>query len=346
MLMSARLVNSGFRTPPAWRSGHLQTIRSRIVRTPFDLSADGTCRTLLVQMNDGSGDRLHVYLHESRRVPTGGATGGLVLLIHGLGGSSESSYIRAMTAGLLRAGYNVARLDLRGVGESAATCSLLYHGGRSADLRTVINALSDEPEAADNRARVVRIAIMGFSLGGNVTLKLLGESTDAMPLFAGIAVSAPLDLVAGSVYLRRAGLGVYEKALVRSLKAQASLPHPDGRQRLSKAEREGVASARTLAEFDDVLTAPRNGWRDSAEYYSVNSSNQFLPTIDVPTLVIHSLDDPMIPALPYRVVDWEGLECQGIHRKITQRGGHVGFHEAAKTMPWFVDQSLEFLARY
>lgn len=343
--MVSWIVNGDFRPSRGWQSGHLQTLRSRVVRRQYDLDAVGTQRAFAVAMNDGSGDRLIVQLHRSRTPRP--AHSGLILLVHGLGGSAESSYVRACAYELLRVGYNVARVDLRGAGESAATCRLLYHAGRTQDLREVINALSAEPEAIGDAGQPARIAVMGFSLGGGMVLKLLGEPFGGPAPFAGIAVSAPLDLVAGSTYLRRSAFGVYEKFLVSGLKKQALQAAPDGSVRVSATEREAIRKARSLAEFDDALTAPRNGWKDSTEYYSVNSSNQFLDSIAVPTLVIHSLDDPMIAPHPYRATDWSGLAETGfVQRRITMHGGHVGFHEHDNHLPWFVGQAVEFLSRY
>lgn len=344
--MTDRLITNDFRTPPGWGSGHLQTIRSRVVRQPVDLTTDGRHRTIVVNLDDGTGDRLAVELHTSRRAPVGGSRGGLVVLIHGLGGSAESDYVRATTAGLLRAGFNVARVNLRGAGSSASTSTLLYHAGRTEDLRILLGKLATEPEATENLDQTARLAVMGFSLGGNMTLKLMGEPHDQLPIFAAVSVSAPLDLTVGSVFLSKRALGSYEKFLLAGLKRQALLPGPDAKLRVSDAEADAIKRARTLAAFDDALTAPRNGWRDSAEYYEVNSSALFLSFIDAPTLVIHSLDDPMIPASPYRAVDWEALAETGfVQRRITPRGGHVGFHERDARDPWYVGQAVRFLSR-
>lgn len=325
----------------------MQTVRSRVVRRTFPLEAEGSVRSVYVPMDDGTGDRLHVALHTSRFVPQGGAAGGLALLVHGLGGSSDSSYVNATAYGLLKVGYNVARIDLRGAGLSQETCSKLYHAGRTEDLRTTVKFLAEQPEATDNLLGDPRIAVLGFSLGGALTLKLFGEPHAGLPLFAGVTVSAPIDLVAGSEFLRHAGLGIYEKVLVSGLKKQTLAADTSSGDRISREEVERIKEAKSLSEFDDVLTAPRNGWRDSAHYYTVNSSNQFLPRIDVPTLVIHSLDDPMVASMPYRAVDWDHLEGLGyVEAKLTDRGGHVGFHERGADLPWFVGQSIAFLARF
>lgn len=344
--MTDRLITNDFRTPPGWGSGHLQTIRSRVVRQPVDLTKNGSHRSIVIDLDDGTGDRLAVEMHASRFLPRGANRGGLVTLIHGLGGSAESDYVRATADGLLHAGFNVARVNLRGAGTSIETSKLLYHAGRTEDLRNLLGKLALEPEATDNVTGAARLAVMGFSLGGNMTLKLMGEPHDQLPIFAAVSVSAPLDLTVGSEYLSRRALGAYEKFLLAGLKRQALQPGSDSALRVSDAERAAIRKARTLAAFDDVLTAPRNGWRDSAEYYEVNSSALFLSFIDVPTLVIHSLDDPMIPASPYRAVDWEALAEAGfVQRRITPRGGHVGFHERGMTRPWYVPQAMRFLSR-
>lgn len=339
------LVNSEFTTPLGWRSGHLQTIRSRVVRRTFNIDDEGTVRSVLVDLDDGTGDQLVVQLHRSRHAATVGSNGGLVVLIHGLGGSAESTYIRASTLGLLRAGFNVARVDLRGAGLSGETCSLLYHAGRTEDIRAVLSGLVHEPEASQNPTGTPRLGLMGFSLGGSMTVKLMGEPHDQLPLFGAVAVSAPLDLPVGREHLERIAFGLYEKFLIRGLKQDALQPGPHGSLRVTDAEREAIERARTLAEFDDAITAPRNGWRDAAEYYEVNSSGPYLSTIDVPTLVIHSLDDPMIPAEPYRAIEWPTIEAAGyVTRRITSHGGHVGFHERGNPLPWFVGQAVDFLS--
>lgn len=322
------LVNADFVPKRGWVNPHLQTIRSRVVPTTYLLP--GSEEILQVALTDGTGDRLAVSLHRpdamTRRIT--------VLLIHGLGGSAESDYVRAATRGLLLAGHSVARVDLRGAGRSARISAHLYHGGRTEDLRTVTAALS----RCDG---VGAIAPVGFSLGGNAVLKLLGEPHPGTAVVAGAAVSAPLDLAAGSPYLRRAAFGVYERFLVRKIRADALRPGA----RFTPEERSAILASRTLVEFDDAVTAPRHGWRDAEEYYAVNSSLTYLPRIRVPTLVIHAIDDPMVSPQPYRRVAWEELAARGpVRRAITPHGGHVGFHEEGNSLPWYVHPLGVFLA--
>ncbi len=325
------LVNARFMPRRPWVTGNLQTVADRIAPRTHDLAGIATERRLIVRMDDESGDALAVRVHEPRIGPRPDRP--VVLIVHGLGGSIDSTYVRATSLGLLRAGYAVARVDLRGVGDSTEHCRTLYHGGRSGDLRSVLRALAEEPGSEG-------VAIVGFSLGGNVTLKLLGEPLEDIPVRAGVAVSAPLDLSIGNEHLRARMFGLYERFLVNRIKADTARSGLV----LTFEERAAVAKVRTLTQFDDLITAKHNGWRDAAEYYALNSSAQFLPRITVPTLVVHSLDDPMIAPGPYEAIDWGLLEATTpVRRAITRHGGHVGFHERGEALPWYVSMTRRFL---
>lgn len=337
---TSRVINADFPVPAGLRSGHLQSIRNRLRPARHGLDAIALGRTSFVSMDDGTGDRLAVTIHA---LPT--PSRGLVLLVHGLGGSAESVYIRATAAALLGAGFNVARVDLRCAGVSKLTSTFTYHAGKTDDLRVVLRYLATRREAVAANS-LPTLAIVGFSLGGAMTIKLLGEPHEGLPIVAGVAVSAPLDLVVGAEYLSGAGFGVYERAVLRSLRNDVLTPAPDGSPRLTDAERSAVHEARSLPDFDNAITAPRHGFRDSHEYYAVNSAAPFLPLIEVPTLVIHALDDPMIPPGPYEDVDWASLQRSGhVTRAITPRGGHVGFHQSGNPMPWYTGRIVEFLNR-
>lgn len=335
------VVNADFHVPLALRSGHLQSVRNRVLPRRYHLDALAPGRTILAPTDDGTGDSLAVRVHA---LPDPGR--GIVLLVHGLGGSAESVYVRASAAALLVAGFNVARVDLRSAGDSKRTSRFTYHAGKTEDLRAVLRVLEAKPEARGAHGRPT-LGVVGFSLGGAMTLKLLGEPDEGLPIKAGVAVSAPLDLVKGAVHLRNSALGGYERAIVRGLRRDVMVPAPDGTPRLTSAERAAVQRARRLPDFDNAITAPRHGWRDAYEYYEVNSAGPYLPRIGVPTLVIHALDDPLVPAQPYLAVDWGALERAGhVSRAITAHGGHVGFHQRGSSMPWYVGQAVGFLERF
>ncbi len=325
------LANESFTPARPWVTGNLQTIADRVRPPVRELAPVGTEARRVVALDDGTGDALAVRVHR----PARGAREGrpLVLVVHGMGGTIESTYVRGTALGLLRAGYPVARVDLRGVGESVEHSQLLYHGGRTQDLRRVLRALADEDG-------VESLALVGFSLGGNATLKLLGEPLEGLPVVAGASVCAPLDLASGVEHISRRMFGLYERFLVSRLRADTLA----SRVPLTAEERAAVAAVGSLVEFDDLITAKHNGWRDAAEYYAVNSSAQFLPSITVPTLVVHAVDDPMIPASSYRAIDWGRLARETpVRRAITPHGGHVGFHEQGAELPWYVGRIQRFL---
>lgn len=324
------LVNEHFTTALPWVTGHLQTIADRLTRPRHDLRSAGREVRLLVELPDGTGDVLAVRIHRPLSASPGRP---LVLVVHGMGGTIDSTYLRACALGLLRSGYVVARVDLRGVGDSAERSRLLYHGGRTADLRAVLRALRDEPG-------IEGLALIGFSLGGNAVIKLLGEPFEGLPIRGGVAVSAPLDLAAGAEHIHHIALGLYERFLVMKLRYDASGPGIA----LTPEQRERLGQVGSITEFDDLITAKHNGWRDAAQYYALNSSAQFLHTISVPALVIHALDDPLIPVGSYAAIDWEGLaRTTPVRRAITRHGGHVGFHEHGAELPWFVRRAVAHL---
>lgn len=327
------LANRSFVTPRGWRSGHLQSIRSRVLPRPWALADISTETRFLAEVSDGSGDRLAVTVHtpqEGRdRLP-------LVVLIHGLGGSAEASYIRATARGLLRVGFPVARVDLRGAGDSGHHSVGLYHAGRTEDLRDVLRQVQTHSDTG--------LALIGYSLGGNAVLKLAGEPLGDLAVRAVVAVSAPLDLAVGVEHLHRMMFGGYERFIMNGLREDMARPGP--RSGLTPAEAAALARIRTVVEFDDLITAPRNGWADAAQYYAVNSSAQYLPHISIPTLIIHALDDPLVPVGPYQAINWDRLAAMGyVETALTPHGGHVGFHQRGKVYPWYVGQAINFFAR-
>lgn len=302
-----------FEPKRGWSNPHLQTTHSRLRPARLRLPEP---EVVLVEMPDSSGDRLVVLLHEGR------ADLPLVLVIHGLGGNGDSEYVRLLTRGLLSAGFPVGRLELRGAGTSGQYAGGMYHGGKTEDVRAVLETL-DRPAA-----------VAGFSLGGNLTIKLLGERTPGV--VAGVAVSAPLDLAVSVEHLHHRMSGFYERFLVRGLRKDALRPGA----RYTPEERAALMKVRSMVEFDNAVTAPRHGWRDAAEYYEVNSSIRYLPDVEVPLLVIHAKDDPMVPYGPYQSVAWDSLPTTTL--LLTERGGHVGFH-ARKGPPLYVSSAVRFL---
>lgn len=302
-----------FRPRAPWWGGDLQTLRNTLRPPRAPLADEG--ERLLLPMDDGSGDRLAARLH---RVPD--ARRPLAVLIHGLSGSEESAYLTTSAAALLRRGHPVLRLNLRGAGASRPHCRWQYHAGRSTDLRDALRAL--EPALLGGG-----VCLVGYSLGGNMLLKFLAEYGAGLPIVAAVAVSAPIDLAAASRRILMRRNRVYHRHLLHYMKLEA-LAAPE----LSPDDAARIRAAASIWEFDDHFVAPRNGWSGAAEYYAVNSARGFLDAIRAPTLVVHALDDPWIPADAYASYDWS--RNPHLVPLLAPGGGHVGFHARDSAEPW------------
>ena len=308
-----------FRQRPPWLGGDLQTVRNTLLGSlgrRIDLPACDE-RQLRLPADDGTGDVLVARLNQ----PTHGHGGPVVVLVHGLTGCEDSLYVRASAAHLLAQGYRVLRLNLRGAGPSRPLCRAQYHAGRSEDLRIVLRQL-DPTLTADG------VVLVGYSLGGNVVLKYLGEEGASVPVTAAASISAPIDMAATAVQMMRRRNAAYHGWLLRRMKSESLAPAAE----VSPEERRAASRARTVYQFDDSFVAPRNGFGTADRYYALSSGEQFLPAIRIPTLVIHAGDDPWIPMAPYRRVDWRANGH--LVPLLPSRGGHVGFHGAGRSIPW------------
>ncbi|WP_145609435.1 YheT family hydrolase [Nitrospirillum amazonense] len=301
-----------------WLGPDLQTLRNTLRRPRHALPVG---EVLVFPMGDGTGDSLAGTLH---RPAAPAAARPLVVLIHGLAGAEDSPYIRAAAGAVLARGHAVLRLNLRGAGPFVGRTRQRYHAGRTQDARAVLAHLA----ATLPDLTAAGVVVVGYSLAGNMVLKLMGE-VDVLPpmVRGGVAVSAPIDLSATSRRFLKARNRPYHLWLLRQMKAETlATPAEPG---TAEAERQAaVRRARTIYDFDDGYVAPANGWRDAEEYYRVNSALQFLPAITRPTLVIHALDDPWIAPEPYLAFDWAAHPA--LVPLIVTKGGHVGFHAAAE----------------
>jgi hypothetical protein len=267
-----------------------------------------------------------------------------VLLVHGVGGSSEANYVRRTAATFFRAGFHVLRLNLRGAGEGLTESALLYHGGLTQDLFVALDFLGAD-------ARVEGVLLMGFSLGGNTSLKAASEAgagQRAAPALRAVAtVSAPLELSSTSRHLESWRTLPYRQHILRSLlqttRAYLRL-HPEQRA----FDPQVLGTLRTIWDYDDRVIAPMHGFGRAEAYYADASSGPRLGTIQVPTLVIHAEDDPMVPAgrsvRPYLDAAQAPVEARW-----AAHGGHVGFVEgprrAAWEQSWFASEALAFAER-
>jgi uncharacterized protein len=311
---------SRFRPPFFLCNGHIQTILSALLRPRADV---GFQRERL-ELIDGD----FLDLGWSRI-----GADRLVILSHGLEGSADAGYNRGMAAKLNAAGWDVLVWDFRGCSQETNRLPRLYHSGETGDLGAVIDFAA---------TRYSRIALVGFSLGGNLTLKYLGESSPHPAIISAAAVSAPLDLAATARALDRHWSNrIYLRSFIKSLVAKVeakAVRFPD------KFDVSGIRMIRTFEEFDGRYTAPVHGFRDAEDYWEKTSARQFLDRITVPTLILIACDDPLLTPESFPVAEAEGNPC--LFLEMPKSGGHLGFIDLARGFePWSERRVVEFLDR-
>jgi hypothetical protein len=307
-----------------WWGADLQTLRNKL-RPP---RADGAqAERIELPLGDGTGDVLVGFVDP----PEADAERALVVLIHGLGGSSESEYIQTSARWLRARGHAVLRLNLRGAGASRPLCRLQYHAGRTGDLAAAIAALPPRLTARG-------IGLVGFSLGGNLVLKFLAEHGRSAPLVGAVSISAPIDLHATALRMLDRRNWIYQRYLLRGMRSEAIARG----SALTAEERAAVLGAKSVLEFDDRFVAPRNGYSGAQAYYAANMARRFLADVPLPALVISAQDDPWIPAEPYTSYPWR--RNPRLVPLLPRRGGHVGFHGRGSRVPWHDRCTAQFFA--
>jgi hypothetical protein len=303
------LVSSRFQPPWFLRNGHVQTILpvllQRRVRVAFTRER--------LELPDGDFLDLDWLRQGSQR---------LAILAHGLEGNSTQTYIRGMAAALAAAGWDSLAYNFRGCSGEPNRLPRAYHSGETEDLRAVI---------AHAVATYSTIALVGFSLGGNVILKYLGEAPSHPAIRTAAAICAPIDLAAcarkldqhrsNRIYLRR-----FIVSLVDKIEAKATL-FPD------IVDATEARAMRSFQEFDDRYTGPMHGFRDAEDYWTQSSARQFLRNISVPTLLLQPRNDPFLAPEAY---PWPEAEANPhFYLETPDSGGHVGFLDLRHGLqPW------------
>ena len=296
-----------------WWGADLQTLRNAIV-PPQPIADHGNQRRVHLPMTDGSGDELTALLDTPNSLENPSSQSlPLIVLIHGLSGSEDSAYVLTSTRFWLARGHCVLRLNLRGAGPSRARCHHQYHAGRTKDLRDALSSLA--PHLTERG-----LIPIGYSLGGNMLLKFMAEYAEQFPIIAAASVSAPIDLAAASRRFLDLRNWVYHRHLLSSMKRECF----GGKREIGPDERRRIMESRSILQFDEEVVAPRNGFRDAAHYYHENNARRFLADIQKPTLLLHSLDDPWIPAQAYTEFPWH--KTPQLVPVLAKGGGHVGFH--------------------
>lgn len=256
----------------------------------------------------------------------------LVLLVHGLEGTLESHYAKPLMKLLNENDFAVSFMHFRGCSGEANRLQRSYHSGDSADLQAVTEHLQ-------NKHQRPLFCIIGFSLGGNVLLKWLGEKQLLAETTTAIAVSVPFRLRDAADRLEKSFSKVYQKHLITS--CQIKYKTKNAKMNLNLVD--DVKKISTFHEFDDKITAPLHGFKNADDYYQKCSSRQFLKTIRKPTLIIHAKDDPFMwnDSAPQE----QELSSE-VQLELTNQGGHVGFVTGKypwKTEYWLDQRILQWL---
>ena len=324
---------------PRWLgNGDLQTVGAAL---PF-FSPPRSHRSmpdedLLVPVGDGGKTLARAWWNGSASTARRTA-----VLVHGIGGSSESRYMLRAAAALHRGGLHVLRVNLRGAGAGLAHARSIYHAGLTADLEPLLAFIARD-------LRVRDVALVGFSGGGSIVLKLAGEWGSRAPSYvsAVASVSAPLDYVKIAAHMERLRTLPYRRYVLGNLVRQASQfarLNPELASRVGFSI-DGLRRMRTFREWDEQVMVPMHGFESVEEYRVIASSGPRLAAIAIPSLVVHADDDPMVPGRT--LLPWIDAASRAVRFERTPRGGHIGwiggFDEAAFVNTWAMSRVLDFL---
>ncbi len=307
-----RIISSEFR-PAAWlKNRHAQTIYPSL---PISRAPRPALTRRTLELPDGDVTVVD-WLAESPEITDNSP---LLIVLHGLESSAESAYARQLLQAAKDHGWHAAVLHFRDCGDYRNRLPRRYHAGETNDLRYFLGKLRTDGQAGP-------IMAVGYSLGGNVLLKYLGEDGMATPLHAAAAVSVPLNLHKCATALSQGFSRVYQTHLLRRMKKSVSRKF---NRHTAAFDWRRTMRARTFAEFDDAVTAPLHGFTGKDEYYDRCSSVQFLAGIERPTLVINSRDDPFMTP---DIIPAEDALSDFVTLEVSDRGGHVGFIDGGT--PW------------
>ncbi len=258
----------------------------------------------------------------------------LVVISHGLEGNSRRPYVAGMARAVNADGWDALAWNFRSCGGEMNRCLRFYHSGATEDLDAVVShALAS--------GTYDEVALIGFSLGGNLTLVYLGERGSALPAEVSRAVvfSVPCDLAAGARQLARPINYIYMRRFIRTLRQKMELKQKDFPDQIDLT---GIERLRTFQDFDDRFTAPLHGFRDAEDYWAKCSSRGFISGIRVPTLIVNAANDPFLVPDCFPVKEVEG-HAQ-VRLEVPSSGGHLGFvcfNE--QDLYWSEERALRFL---
>ncbi|HEV7796697.1 MAG TPA: alpha/beta fold hydrolase [Pyrinomonadaceae bacterium] len=321
--------NTPFKPHPVFRNGHAQTIAAYLWPRRFRFASERD-QERLFEVAPG------VKILAHCRWQTNPSEHPTIVVWHGVEGSTSSSYMQAMAEKGFHSGFNIVRVNFRNCGGTEHLTSTIYHGGLSSDLDAVVRQLLEKDH-------LTRLFLVGFSLGGNLVLKLAGEYGDNAPreIVGVCAVSPSVDLNAAADLIMKRSNWIYQQDFVRRLKKRIRINH---KLYPELYDISGLRSVNTLRGFDDRFTSVAHGFIDAADYYYRSSSTRVIDHIRIPTLIIHAQDDPFIPFAPLRepaIADNPYLLLIG-----PKEGGHVAFissnHNGDTDRFWAENRVMEF----
>lgn len=311
------ITESTYRSPQWLIGGHAQTIHPTLRRIPT-LSPTSE----RIELDDGDFLDLDWMSRGNHK---------LVILSHGLEGSSRSIYMRGMTHALLKRGWDVLAWNFRDCSNEPNRLLSSYHSGKTEDLEHVIRH-------AIATCKYDRIDLVGFSLGGNLILKYIGErGFNIHPiLHRAVAISAPCELACSSYELSKWQNQIYMQRFLKTLRAKIRTKHAKFPESLDVSD---ISRIKNFSQFDDRFTAPIHGFESALDYWTRSSSRQYLSSINIPTLLINAANDPFLGPSCYPFQEAESNPW--FYLEVPSQGGHVGFGSGKEY--WSEKRAAEFL---
>jgi len=325
------LIRLSMKFKPAFgmKNRHLQTLYSSFFRKNKKLKVE------IEEFTLSDGDFLEAYWH---KIDNPQPNTPIVVLFHGLAGSYESPYIQGIMNSLLKSGFNSVLMHFRSCSTKMNKYPRSYHSGETGDATEFISSVK-------KRFPHAKLFGVGYSLGGNMLLKLLGEQGKNSLLDGAVSVSAPMQLDVCANEMNNGFSLFYQHHLIKALKDSLIKKYSmHDMKSLINIDVSGVKKLKTFWDFDEAYVAPIHGFRSAQDYYTKCSSKQYLKDIHTPTIIIHAHDDPFMND---KILPSQADITQYISLELSEYGGHVGFIGGTIFKPkyWLESRIIDFLIK-
>jgi len=314
------IIKTKYKAPGIFKNAHVSSIYAATLRkVSFSFS-----RKNRIELKDGDFLDLERSFYSAENDK-------LIILLHGLAGNANRPYMLGMAKHFQENGWDVASMNFRSCSGEINRLYRSYHAGATEDLEAVINHLLQEKKYKE-------IGLVGFSLGGNLMLKYLGEQNHIpSEIKSAVAISTPCDLGASLEELNRPHNFLYSKRFIKNLKKELQLRQTYFPSEISKEE---ITQCNSLLAIDELYTSRAHGFKNASHYYKKCSCKSFLPNIKIPTLLLNAQNDTFLSPNSYPVE--VAKNSKFLHLEMPKHGGHVGFFQRKK--PYYHEQrALEFI---